>query len=383
MVGAGAGLAAGAAKSNRSPRPEEAETGDDLAGADAKKPPDAGFDSCGEAADFFIPAVRFANGDDLEASTGAAGCVLKLKPLKELLKSPNEDVFCGIGGDPNPAIVGLCGLTNGFGWDAYSERIDLLRSGREDEVIVPGFAVTEEGLGDGDAGGPPKKSRPRSEVESAGLDFCTGAAGAMVGAMAGASSPKMSRLLAFGAGAGGDDAAAAADFLSSFSCTFFNGTLSSSSSSRVDGSGIPPSITHRLDSYLVRMKFSILASEGTWPGARLASQYLFARVFPHLTTLCSCSSVQLSRSTDLTLLMCVPIPRWIPEHLMQIKIPRFQLAHRGSLLRLQSAQTRFPGSFRRFLMTAWFAAALSAAGLSRRDMTIAGKGFEIEERRNR
>jgi hypothetical protein len=50
--------------------------------------------------------------------------------------------------------------------------------------------------------------------------------------------------------------------------------LSSSSSSRVEGSGIPPSITHRLDSYFVRIKFSILASEGTWPGARLASQYL-------------------------------------------------------------------------------------------------------------
>lgn len=35
-------------------------------------------------------------------------------------------------------------------------------------------------------------------------------------------------------------------------------TTSSSPSSKVDGSGIPPSITHRLDSYLVRMKFSIL-----------------------------------------------------------------------------------------------------------------------------
>jgi len=34
-------------------------------------------------------------------------------------------------------------------------------------------------------------------------------------------------------------------------------TTSSSPSLRVDGSGIPPSMTHRLDSYLVRMKFSI------------------------------------------------------------------------------------------------------------------------------
>jgi len=60
---------------------------------------------------------------------------------------------------------------------------------------------------------------------------------------------------------------------------------------------------------------------------------------------------------------------------MQIKIPKFQLAHRGSLLRLQSAQTRFADSLRRFLMTAWFAAALSAAGLGRRDMK---KGSELE-----
>lgn len=34
-------------------------------------------------------------------------------------------------------------------------------------------------------------------------------------------------------------------------------TTSSSPSSRVEGSGIPPSITHRLLSYFVRMKFSI------------------------------------------------------------------------------------------------------------------------------
>lgn len=32
--------------------------------------------------------------------------------------------------------------------------------------------------------------------------------------------------------------------------------------------------------------------------------------------LANCSSVQVSRSTDLTRLMCVPIPRWIPEHLL-------------------------------------------------------------------
>lgn len=107
-------------------------------------------------------------------------------------------------------------------------------------------------------------------------------------------------------------------------------TRSSSSVSRVEGSGIGPSIVQRFDSYFVRMKFSIFASEGTCPGASFASQYLFARALPHLSTLCSCSSVQVSRSTDLTLLMWVPMPRCMPEHRIHIKTPRFQLAHRGS-----------------------------------------------------
>lgn len=116
-----------------------------------------------------------------------------------------------------------------------------------------------------------------------------------------------------------------------FSFTTLRGMSSSPSTSRVDGSGMGPSITHRLSSYFVRMKFSILASEGTWPGASFASQYLLARAFPQLSTLCNCSSVHESKSTDLTRLMCVPIPRWIPEHRMQMKTPRFQLAQRGSV----------------------------------------------------
>lgn len=58
---------------------------------------------------------------------------------------------------------------------------------------------------------------------------------------------------------------------------------------------------------------------------------------------------------------------------MHIKIPRFQLAHLGSLFLLQSAHTLFPGNFSSDLMTVWLAAALSAAlaaaVLGRRDMT--------------
>lgn len=48
-----------------------------------------------------------------------------------------------------------------------------------------------------------------------------------------------------------------------FSCTSVRGTSSSPSASKVAGSGIGPSMTHLLDRYLVRMKFSIFASEGT------------------------------------------------------------------------------------------------------------------------
>ena len=104
---------------------------------------------------------------------------------------------------------------------------------------------------------------------------------------------------------------------------------------------------------------------------------------------CNCSSVHVSKSTDLTRLMWVPMPRWNPEHLdtpvnlrthsiamvanlIQIKTPKFQLAHRGSLLCLQSAQTRFAGSFNRFLITAWLAIALSAAAFGRRDIGATG-----------
>ena len=56
---------------------------------------------------------------------------------------------------------------------------------------------------------------------------------------------------------------------------------------------------------------------------------------------------------------------------MQMKMPKFQLAHLGSLLRLQSAQTRLPGSLSSDLMTFWLAAAFSAAGFNRRDMAVA------------
>lgn len=137
-----------------------------------------------------------------------------------------------------------------------------------------------------------------------------------------------------------------------FSLTKLNGTSSSPSASSVEGSGIGPSITQRFESYFVLMKFSILDSDGTCPGASFASQYLFALAFPHFKTLCSCSSVQASRSTDLTRLICVPIPLCMPEQRMQTKIPKFQLAHLGSADYRSVSETRSSnssGSF--FLLT--------------------------------
>lgn len=143
-------------------------------------------------------------------------------------------------------------------------------------------------------------------------------------------------------------------------------------SSSVLGSGIGPSMTHLLLSYFVRIKFSILDSFGTCPSASLLSQYLFARPLPHRIMLCVCSSVHESRSTDLTREMCVPIPRWIPEHRMHTKTPRFQDAQRGCLLRLQSAQDLLVSSLTSALSLTLFASAAFAAAAAavggRRDM---------------
>lgn len=169
----------------------------------------------------------------------------------------------------------------------------------------------------------PKKSSPRSE--SAGLVCFGGVGSAFGGGLDGTAAAE----LALGIGASSPNRSGCCALLTCegpaacpagvlceversiacFSLTKLNGTSSSPSASSVEGSGIGPSITHLFDSYLVLIKFSIFDSEGTWPGANLASQYLFALEFPHFNTLCNCSSVQASRSTDLTLLMCVPIPR--------------------------------------------------------------------------
>lgn len=197
--------------------------------------------------------------------------------------------------------------------------MDCFRSGR-DCPPTPPEPVVLAGRGGGD-GSEPRKSSPSNELLAL-VDF--GGAGSALGGTLEATGPAV---LARGIGSSPPIRStcgagrAAADgwpgcvfrdcFLSMvcFSLTMLSGTSSSASVPSVDGSGIGPSMTHLFSSYLVRIKFSILASEGTWPGASFASQYLFARALPQFRTLWSCSSVQESRSTDLTLLMWTPILR--------------------------------------------------------------------------
>lgn len=205
-----------------------------------------------------------------------------------------------------------------MGAEEYRDRIEVFKSGRVDFAPPAGLELTDSGRGVACWGGPKKSSNPSRE--SAGLDVFGGAGSALLetwfrGAMGATDCPisSSSNKLVSTFFGGADTARAGGGVLmlrfSSCCFTTLRGISSSPESSRVDGSGTPPSITHLFDSYFVLMKFSIFASDGTCPDARFASQYLFAREFPHLTILANCSSVQLSRSTDFTLLMCVPIPR--------------------------------------------------------------------------
>lgn len=196
--------------------------------------------------------------------------------------------------------------------------MDCFRSGRDVPAGAPPNPVVLAGR-EGGAGSEPRKSSPKSELLFAGVAF--GGAGAALGgtfvAMGPAvlargmgSSPPMRSKAAAACGCGVGEAEGPPDrrrdslrSMFCFSLTRLSGTSSSPSASRDAGSGMGPSMTHLLSSYFVRIKFSILASEGVCPGASLSSQYLFARAFPQLRMLCICSSVQESRSTDLTLLM--------------------------------------------------------------------------------
>lgn len=112
--------------------------------------------------------------------------------------------------------------------------------------------------------------------------------------------------------------------------------------------GVP---THFLFSYLFLMKFCSLFvsrigrlnSSGSF-----ASRILLASLLDFIfTRLTRCSSCQMSKSTDLTLLICVPNDRCTPAHLMQTKTPNDHDAHLGCDEFLQSAQHELPGSLSR------------------------------------
>jgi len=289
-----------------------------------------------------------------------------------------------------------CGVgAAGFGAEAYSDRIEFFKSalpGAAPGVLSPEAA--EDGLGGADCD-PPKKSNPsklsfgRVCLGGAAGAFCGGAlltAGSVVLGLAGSTiSPNKSTCcgLCLG-GCGILPPAAAPPFLIlavlsiAFSLTTFSGTSSSAlPSSSVLGSGIGPSITHLRLSYLVRMKFSILASFGTCPIASLCSQYLFALAFPHRSIEAICSSVQVSRSTDLTREMCTPMLRWIPEQRMHMKTPMFHEAHRGCLLRLQSPHDLLVSSLTSCLSVARFCSLLSGPAV-RRDILCCSSRYGVQ-----
>ena len=106
--------------------------------------------------------------------------------------------------------------------------------------------------------------------------------------------------------------------------------------------------TNSLASYFFRMNRSTTGESeliGFAPLGRFASQYAFARRLPMRSSFTTWSSVHRSSAVDRTNEMCTPRPRWAPEQLVQMKMPRLTLAHRGRRIG-QSAHTRFSGRFR-------------------------------------
>ena len=68
----------------------------------------------------------------------------------------------------------------------------------------------------------------------------------------------------------------------------------------------------------------------------------FDKLFPTACNMALCSWLHSSNSTDLTRDTCAPRFRWIPEHSIQIKMPKFNDAQVG-LGMWQSAHDLFPG----------------------------------------
>lgn len=105
----------------------------------------------------------------------------------------------------------------------------------------------------------------------------------------------------------------------------------------------PPSEAHLFSTYLERINFSIPYPFLSKFGGNCASQCLFDLTLPIDCIKEIWSGNHVSNVVDRTFDICTPRLRWIPEHCMQMNIPKFTLAHRGALV-LQSAHSLLSGS---------------------------------------
>ena len=90
---------------------------------------------------------------------------LKLRPLKASSIPPRVDCGC-VGAaciPPKDGWRSCCGGGCGLGPEAYNDKIDCLRSGREGTADPVGVDAELDGLPVDEAGGAPKNSRPSNE----------------------------------------------------------------------------------------------------------------------------------------------------------------------------------------------------------------------------
>ncbi len=176
-------------------------------GPASKKPPplNGGEVTCGGAADdrgltLGMGLLKPAKGSGLGCCWVAGGDVagLKFRPPNASSKPPKLDCCCD-GADCIPPSEGwrsCCVGGFGLGAEAYSERMDCFRSGREGVVEPAGVDAELEDLPIEEDGGPPKKSRPSSE--SAAL-VCLGGPEDLGG---GSRLPRLSVVLGLAGGSG-------------------------------------------------------------------------------------------------------------------------------------------------------------------------------------
>lgn len=166
-------------------------TGGDLGFASKKLPPPPNMlDEDVEGGDFALEkASRPEKGDGL-----GAGAALKDRLPKASFIPPNADCVGDVcdARPPNDSWRACCwgwGCAAGLGVEAYSDKMDCLRSGLDGAAEAPAGPVLE-----GRAGGaelPPRKSRPNSE--SPAFVCFGGAASALGGGARAAGGPVLDR----------------------------------------------------------------------------------------------------------------------------------------------------------------------------------------------